>query len=231
MKDIPQEVIDKITKILAHVECKDGNVNEMENASKLLKEITKKYGVTLEEVTSLASDEDKSGVTTESTRFSNNIPKWQVNLATILAEFYSCKIIRRKNRSGAYLLFIGYEMDAFTLKTTFSSFVLKIMNAANQAVEGRSQKRSKINSFYWGCVGALYHKLEEIQAEEQAKRAEDSDSTALVVIKEEKVDEYIDSEYSPKKGKNRKARYTDPKFYDKGYEHGKKMHIGEELPA
>ncbi len=167
------KVLDKLAKLLAHVGDGAVNVNEMEIANQKIKELTDRYGISLDELNSV-DDTDKL-IEMIDVNLHNNIPRmWTRSLAKIIGDFYECRCIRSKG----IFHFIGFNLDAEVACEVFDKLYYMISGVAKA-------RASNTNDFSFGVVITLRQRLEEITAVREKVNV----GNALVVVKKGAVDE------------------------------------------
>jgi hypothetical protein len=166
--------------------------------------------------------------------------EWIENLAGVIAQAYSCRILIVKGRSTVY--FVGRKSDVQIVEYMFITLQRTAEKIAHSEYKKFRHQMRKLDggggaflhrthgfkgSFLEGFVMRLMQRLNE----EKRKMEQDNSGMALMRINKEAlaVNQYIDDKYKDKKPATSLARNKG--FNREGYERGKKLADGMNLNA
>lgn len=203
-----KEVLEKISKLMAHTGEGAVNVNEITVANQKIKDLVEEYGVSIDEARDVKSRaKNVLGVSVDT--YHTSPRRWVGSLSAILANFYDCRTIQIRSR----FVFVGFDLDAQAASEMFTRLYLQI-NVASKMINARGS-----NDFSFGVVISLKNRLIEVKQKRQT-----ADITALVLVKKDAVDNEYE-EMFPNVTKGTKIKFNLSGDYNKGLEYGKTMEI------
>lgn len=205
-----KKIVEKLQKLIRMQT--SPNINEVAAANKLLRKLMKKYEIDsdmLKEIKEGKIEIFESKVIINLT----NPRKWVTCLAGIISNFYDCTGLRQEGR----FIFIGFDLDR-TIASKMFEYLHDNLKEAGK-VHGKDSTQ-----FCAGAVISIERRLIEIKEEQQKGDC----GTALVVVKEKKIDDYLDKNFNVKNIKN-ELHTLDCEAYYVGKEYGYQVGLNQQI--
>lgn len=231
--DVPEKVLERIKKMLRMAEDARGNPNEAANAAAMAAKLMQKYN--LDAASMILGDLEgraDAGLVKEMGMRPSEwsvMPGWMVSLSISVADLFDCKVrmawdYRQKSvnrKPYINVVFFGYKTDVQVCQWTFKYLVDQVMMYADGFQGGKLEKIS----FREGASNELRKRLGAMLQEKKAAEKVVASSTALVVIKQQKITEIFgEFKYSTRQGGER-----DYSAYNAGRAAGAKINISAPL--
>lgn len=192
--EVPENIIDKIKKLLALAEDKRNcSEAEVESAALKAQELIAKYNVS---IASFNSDEEEKEEITYSQLLVESHRKWRFALSTVVSENFRCECFWTGN---SYVSFFGHKTDAAAAKEVYK-FLFNMGNKLGKREVRRMSDERGItedvyNTFVAGFIIGLRQKFNE-------------QCIALAIIESEEVkEEYKKFSKDFKKGSDKSFNY------------------------
>lgn len=232
---INEEVIDKLSKILALANDPAATTGEMEAALGKAKELALRYGVSLASVPT--GRESKKGPALKVETNTSLVPKTRFKHAyhdpifSVLIQVFGVRILLTKHRehssthvSISNIYIIGEETDvalALVVYPWLERLFPRLFTTAIRDGEVADRNRPAQNGFFWGLARGL---IAVNKREEQKLNKEDSACWALVVrSKTDLIDQYMKEQFP----KMKEARNTRLDLDDEAAMYGRA--VGEKI--
>lgn len=201
-----KDIIEKIRKVLALAE---NNPNENEAIAAALKaqKLMAKFHIDEKEIGQEVTEDNIDKLIC---KVSGKTQKWRLQLASILANNFRCKVYLL----GSDVVFYGYESDIKICSEVFYSLYrigVKLSDKAKRDARSRYGTATGVrNTFCLGFVHGIKNELEK-------------QCTALMIVVPKEVNESFDNLKNEKnmKQKNASIKATNRAIYDKGFQSGK----------
>jgi len=175
MKDTKEAIMERLQKLIAMQGEGAVNANEMATANKLMKKLMQKYDIEMHQLEKIKSKQ--SNVSQENYDTGYKCPRiWVKLLASTLANFYDCKVIRGRG----IFYFMGFDIDRKVCVQIFDYLYWAIYHAGEN-----ESNSSEANDFRNGAVYGLSKRLNLMK--EELKKEMVNESSALIVLKESEI--------------------------------------------
>ena len=200
------KIIDRIKKILATAESTSFEA-EAETAFKIAKGLMATYGLSMSEIE--MQEEIEGNIIEAMTDEKGKIFNWEKMLAVAVEELCDTKlIIYHTGRNKSSLKFIGFKDDV-TLSIQLYNFLnITLKQLVAKQYKGKRQR----NSYLLGMTNCLGRRA---KTESQKVKEEVKTYNALVVIKEEEINKYVNDTHKNLKSTSVRSR-IDTEAYEKG---------------
>ena len=218
------KILEKASKLIAMMT--SSNVNEVENASKLLQNLIEKYDLDINLINKISN---KTEIVQEDglEMSSYQINGWQSILAGAVTKFYDCSAYRSHNwwKKTSSIVIVGFEPDKTIAKEFIShlSYLIeseatfKSMNDNPNFINGKKFK----HDFSIGATFAISTRLKDLKWA-QKLGINHEDSKALVVVKDKAIIDYIGKK---KLKKSSSTKYDVNDEFHSGYDYGSKVNL------
>lgn len=202
-----QKVIDRIKKLLA-LSGNNTSASEAESAALMAQKLMAQYDISISQVDDIVVNEE-----IDTTEFHVGAgKKWKLNLASVVARNFKCKVFKVGNES---IVFYGFKTDTIIAKEVYE-FLFKTGNrlATQAAAEYREKwgtAKGIYNSFVMGFLAGVKSKLDE-------------QCLALMIVTPKEVEDKY-KKFTKENGmRDSRARLSSSNFnqrtYDNGYREG-----------
>ena len=230
MNDIPQDIVDKIHKLLA-LKAGAPNPAEAENAARRIQEILIRYNLDLEEVEAKGQSKKKKVGQIEidlNALQAKTEADWVMSLYNVIARHNLCRVIKIvvgyvKYDQGRVAI-IGKSHNIEIVAYTVEVLIPMIRAAEKESwrtYQGVEKRNTFKRGFLLGCVNGINSQLEKATAELESQH---NTLTSLMVINHQEVMEYINEQYSNLRG-SKSGRTSSQSGYGLGHDAGSKMNI------
>ena len=209
------KIFAKIQKLLALGAGESAEAKSaMEKAGKLMAD----NNIGLEDITDGAIKKDS--IFEEVVNISaKHITVWEVNLAKALCEAFGCECLKQVTPMFEQRMFLGTKSDLKLLIWYYKYLRIKVAREAETKFRlVRDQK-----SFGVGAVNTLSHRIMDMFAAKQ--KVMSNDTKALVVVKTDAVEKYIQKTYNVVRGRKRNLHNLNHDAVQAGQEAGRNMSI------
>ena len=215
-------IITKIEKLLRLAENQDGTP-EGETAAKLAHRMMAAHAI---DMASIDLDKQAELDPIERQGMEVRTSVWRRDLASYLARHCNCRIsyTSRRGRGAQRIHMYGHRTDIEVLRYLYEICERQIERSARQYVNSldsywydRGDKKSMGNDFRRSATQGLWSKLAEIRKDTKAENAE---GFALVVSRKQRVDDWVNEQYTFGKG-----RHTQYNHNSEGYSAGRKLNL------
>jgi len=192
-------IIAKIEKLLRLSQDQDGTP-EGETAARLASKMMAAHAI---EMASIDLTKDVEHDPMEKQDMKVRVSVWRRSLASVLGEHCNCTVAYSSIKGiGQFISMYGHRTDIELLKYLYDICERQIEGEARRYVNNldlhwRGGKKMLGNNFRRSAVAGLRTKLEEIRKDTQAENAE---GFALVRSRKQKVDEWVNENYSFRSG-------------------------------
>lgn len=221
--------LDRAKTIIAALLTEDGRTpDEMEAARKQAARLLVKHGLTEEEV--MREDRDMASVKTEMNRYGWVMGKWfakSVATLTGTASWFTVKPTATGKRSDRKdCTFAGYRPDVEQAEWLLRN----LLDAGMRGCAGMATDRAR-SDFLTAYAQTVHGRLKALIAETAAVRETVSGSTALVVVKDANVQDYVEKEMGVRLHKTRAGHggFRDPAAMAAGVKAGKEVSLSRPI--
>jgi hypothetical protein len=154
---------------------------------------------------------------------SKNILVWEVTLAQTLCKAFDCRCLKQTSWSGDKRAFIGTKSDLKLLIWYYKFLRIKVAREAETKFRlVRDQK-----SFGYGAVQTLSYRIMDMFAAKQ--QAMTNDTKALVLVKTDAVEKFINSNYRITPGRRQTISNINGNAVSAGQEAGRNMSLNRPI--
>ena len=215
-----EAVLKKVEKLMRMQE--SPNKEEAETAAIMMQKLVQKYNIDVGMINLI--EEDKELVKEYSLNSGRKkVRPWMTQLIAAVAKFYDVRALIRGRHT--YIL-VGFEVDSKVAKQMYEylydSLMREARNDSKEVEDKKYRKRWKL-SYLLGAAVELDRRFHAIKESQKAK----SDCTDLVVVKEDKIKDFIAS-MDIKDGRNRKTN-IDAEAYAMGEITGQTISLNQQI--
>jgi len=221
-----EKILEKMQKLIALQS--SPNQNEAELSAIMLKKMMTKYSIDINEI-SLITENKTSGVMEDlvQDKGHGDFEDWYLSLAVSVGKFYDVRTVTGHNTKPITKGDKTFYMSVKTLKYLGFELDVKVAREMLLYLQSSIRRENKTNSkdFYFGAVNSLDERLTKMKLE---INAEHQTSTSLVIVKQDKIKEYMaDKSYSRGRGLNTSHNYT-PAYFS-GVQYGKSVSLNNQI--
>jgi hypothetical protein len=213
------EAIDKVRKLLEL--SKSPNENEAAQAAAKARQILSNYNLSMAD---LPLDEIRAtlDIMEKAVDEDATLGIWIQNLLIHVCRGFDCTHIIAKRKEGTKVIFIGDEADAEIAASTFEFLKREIRRLCSESLPllvkqlGRKWTPRQLEESY--LEGAVHRIGEKLQKRiDQIKKTEAEKCTALVLMKEDMLEEYLEKKFPEWNYTEREQKRGVPEAFAKGY--------------
>lgn len=163
MNEPTDRLLDRIRKLMAKAE--STTPEEAEALTAKAKELMRTHRITQATLHQIGENTDEVIFHRISMPAGANLVKAKRGLLQVIAEANSCQMVIFKQ--GGYCEVIGFEGDTKVVEVLYTSLVIQMQRAMNEALRGPSNVNLSVrkNNFCWGFVSALLERFRAIDAQ------------------------------------------------------------------
>lgn len=213
------KIIERIQTLMALGDAsKNPYEEEVKTALNMAQNLMKKHNLTLSDIEIKKSSDDSIG-TTNSTKH-GHITWWERELAKLVAKLFNCQYLLNQ---GYYhnnsILFVGFKDEAQLANITFDILQKVISFRSMLKYKGHRLER---NAYLSGILQCL---TERIQQETFENTTEETNITAIVVAKDQRIKCWIDKEFKISHSHYKIPIQESMVDFFEGYMDGKKLDL------
>lgn len=224
-----QEIIEKIRACFARADVKrSGWEAEAETSMRMAKRLMADYNLSQAEVELGDMDKDNNAVSPDIVEEGGldhykNLENYEIMLTHVCEYLFNVKPIikngwnKHTGKTGRYLVFIGFATDVALAKEVYS--ILRADVNALHAALGVGCSAADKYQYRMGVATTLAHRAKEMAAGLSPEQEEKC--RALVVVKDQQIDKWMQKEYPNLRSTRARTRYSDA--YMQGRKDGQKV--------